>query len=115
MKETSRAFTAKIAGRETVMEGADMRAVVLTLDAGQCIPWHYHSTITDAFVCLTGPMVVETRAPRNAYTLNPGERCAVPPMTAHHVHGSNDGPCSFLILQGAGEYDNVLVGGDPER
>jgi quercetin dioxygenase-like cupin family protein len=111
MKEGSRAFTAAIACRETVMEGADMRAVVLTLDRGQHIPWHYHSTIVDAFVCLKGPMVVETRAPRMTYVLNAGERCAVPPMTAHYVHGLNDGPCEFLILQGAGEYDNVLVGG----
>jgi len=116
VKGKSRAFTAAIASRETVMEGADMRAVVLTLDRGQSIPWHYHSTITDAFVCLRGPMlvetrgVVETRAPKATHVLHPGERCAVPPMTAHFVHGQNDGPCQFLILQGAGEYDNVLVG-----
>jgi quercetin dioxygenase-like cupin family protein len=114
VKENSRAFTAAIASRETVMEGADMRAVVLTLDRGQSIPWHYHSTITDAFVCLRGPMLVETRAPKATYVLHPGERCAVPPMTAHYVHGQNDGPCQFLILQGAGEYDNVLVGGQQD-
>jgi quercetin dioxygenase-like cupin family protein len=114
MKEGSRAFTLAIAGYETVMEGADMRAVVLTLDHGQSVPWHYHSTITDAFTCLRGPMVVETRAPRATHVLNPGEQCAVPPMTAHHVHGQDNGPCQFMILQGAGEYDNVLVGGHPE-
>src|SRR6476646_10196150 len=60
MKERARAFTPAIAGREVVMEGQDMRAVVLTLAAGQSIPWHYHSDITDSFVCLEGPMVVET-------------------------------------------------------
>jgi quercetin dioxygenase-like cupin family protein len=114
MQETSRGFTLKIAGYETVMEGADMRAVVLTLDQGQCVPWHYHSTITDAFVCLKGPMVVETRAPRMTHVLHAGERCAVPPMTAHYVHGLDDGPCAFMVLQGAGEYDNVLVGGAPD-
>jgi quercetin dioxygenase-like cupin family protein len=37
------------------MEGEDMRAVVLTLDQGQNVPWHYHSTITDSFVCLQSP------------------------------------------------------------
>jgi quercetin dioxygenase-like cupin family protein len=111
MKVTSRAFTPSIAGYETVMEGADMRAVVLTLDRGQNVPWHYHSTITDSFVCLRGPMVVETRAPRAAHVLQPGDRCVVPPMTAHYVHGQEDGPCQFMILQGTGDYDNVLVGG----
>jgi quercetin dioxygenase-like cupin family protein len=111
MKEGSRDFNLAIAGYETVMEGADMRAVVLTLGEGESVPWHYHSTITDSFVCLKGPMVVETRAPRASHILNPGERCAVPPMTAHHVHGQNNGPCQFLILQGTGTYDNVLVSG----
>ena len=103
----------EIAGRELIAEGADLRVQVLTMAAGQAVPWHYHSEISDTMVCLEGPMVVETRAPRMTYVLSPGERCAVPPMTAHYVHGLNDGPCEFLILQGAGEYDNVLVGGQP--
>ena len=97
--------------RQSVMEGADMRATVVTCAAGQCVPWHYHSEITDAFVCLKGPMVVETRAPRNEYVLQPGERCEVPPKVAHHVHGLDGGPFEFLIVQGVGVYDNIPVGG----
>ena len=104
---------AKIAGRETVMEGADMRVTVLTLAEGECIPWHYHNEITDSFVCLEGPMVVETRAPRAEYVLGPGERCEVPPKVAHYVHGLTDGPFKFLIIQGVGVYDNIAVGGGP--
>jgi len=100
-----------IAGRETVAEGADLRVVVLTLAAGQCVPWHYHSTITDSFVCLEGPMVVETRAPHAVHRLQPGERCAVPPKTAHYVHGEKDGPCKFMLVQGVGVYDFMPVGG----
>jgi quercetin dioxygenase-like cupin family protein len=71
----------EIAGRELVAEGTDLWVQVLTLAAGQCVPWHYHSEITDAFVCLEGPMVVETRAPPNEYLLTTGQRCAVPPRT----------------------------------
>jgi quercetin dioxygenase-like cupin family protein len=110
MKEGKRPPLAEIAGRETVMEGTDMRVRVLTLAASQCIPWHYHSEITDSFVCLKGPMVVETRAPRAMHVLQPGERCAVGPMTAHYVHGKDHGPCEFMVLQGVGVYDNVAVG-----
>src|SRR6516162_6272552 len=55
-----------IAGHELVAEGADLREQVLTLAAGQCVPWHYHTEISDSFVCLEGPMVVETRAPRQS-------------------------------------------------
>jgi len=87
-----------------------MRASILTLDAGQFVPWHYHSEITDRFVCLNGPMVVETRAPKARYELRPGETCAVAPRTAHVVRGKDDGPCKFLLLQGVGVYDNVAVG-----
>jgi quercetin dioxygenase-like cupin family protein len=100
----------EIADRELVAEGTDLRVQVLTLSRGQCIPWHYHSEITDAFVCLEGPMVVETRAPRNEYLLTQGQRCAVQPRTAHYVHGQADGPCKFLIVQGVGVYDFVPVG-----
>ena len=110
MREGGRGITLEIAGYETAMEGADMRAVVLTLAAGQCVPWHYHSEISDSFICLEGPMVVETRAPRATHVLRAGDRCTVPPKTAHWVRGENDGPCRFMILQGVGVYDNVAVG-----
>jgi quercetin dioxygenase-like cupin family protein len=100
-----------LAGRELVAEGADLRVQVLTLAAGQCVPWHYHSEVSDHMVCLEGPMVVETRAPRAAHRLMPGERCTVPPKTAHYVHGENDGPCRFMIVQGVGVYDFNPVGG----
>jgi quercetin dioxygenase-like cupin family protein len=104
---------AEIKGRETVMEGADMRVRVLTLAESECIPWHYHNNITDSFVCLEGPMIIETRAPRAEYVLQPGERCEVPPKVAHYVHGLNDGAFKFLIVQGVGVYDNIPVGGKP--
>ena len=110
MKEGKRELQLDEIRSETVMDGADMRAKVYTLAAGQRIPWHYHSKIADVFFCLEGPMVVETRAPRATHLLRAGERCTVPPMTAHCVHGPDDGPCKYLILQGVGEYDNHAVG-----
>jgi quercetin dioxygenase-like cupin family protein len=110
MKERSRGNYA-IAGREVVAEGADLRVMIMTLAAGECVPWHYHSEITDEFVCMEGPMVVETRAPRATHVLAPGQRCTVEPKTAHYVHGKDDGPCRFLIVQGVGVYDFNLVGG----
>jgi quercetin dioxygenase-like cupin family protein len=108
--ETRSRGTYELAGREIVAEGADLRAQVLTLAAGQSVPWHYHSEITDSFVCLEGPMIVETRAPRHNYRLLAGERCAVPPKTAHYVHGDGGGACKFLVIQGVGIYDFVPVG-----
>lgn len=99
-----------IKGRETVAEGADLRVTILTLDRGECVPWHWHSEVTDDFVCMEGPMVVETRAPRHEYVLKPGERCTVRAKTAHYVHGVDGGPCRFMIVQGVGVYDYNAVG-----
>jgi len=99
-----------IKAHETVQEGADLRVSILTLDKGERVPWHSHSEIADDFVCMEGPMVVETRAPRNRYVLQPGGRCSVPAKTAHTVHGLDDGPCKFLIVQGVGVYDYIAVG-----
>ncbi len=102
---------AKIANRELVMEGLDMRVQVLTLGKNDSIPWHYHSGITDYFVCLEGSLVVETRAPKASHILKVGQRCEVSPMVAHYVHGLNMTPTKFMILQGVGTYDNIPVGG----
>ncbi|MGI9381945.1 MAG: cupin domain-containing protein [Methyloligellaceae bacterium] len=100
----------EIEHRELVAEGADLRVQVLTLAAGQCVPWHYHSEITDSFVCLEGELVVETRAPRATHLMGPGERCTVGPNTTHTAHGKDDGPCKFMIIQGVGVYDFMAVG-----
>jgi mannose-6-phosphate isomerase-like protein (cupin superfamily) len=55
-------------------------------------------------------MVVETRAPREVWELQPGETCRVPPRRAHRVTGKNSGPCKFAVLQGTGTYDFNAVG-----
>ncbi len=101
----------EIADRELVAEVTDLRVQVLSLAAEQSVPWHYHSEVTDSFVCLEGRTKVVTRAPRKTYLLMPGERCAVAPNTAHRVHGENDGPCKFMVIQGIGRYDFLPVGG----
>lgn len=109
MKDGTHLYTVK--NRETWAEAPGLRVRVLTLAAGECVPWHYHTTITDTFVCLEGPMQVETRAPRATRVLKPGETFAVPPKTAHVVTGVDGGPARFMIIQGVGEYDYVPVGG----
>jgi quercetin dioxygenase-like cupin family protein len=97
--------------REMVAETADLRMVVLTLAPGQEVPWHWHSNVVDHFICLEGPMVVETRAPRETFELMAGQRCAVPARRAHHVSGKGGGACKFALLQGIGRYDFNPVGG----
>ena len=99
-----------VENREIVAATPDLRMVVLTLSRGQEVPWHWHSNVTDNVICLEGPMVVETRAPRERFELAPGERCTIPARRAHRVSGKDGGPCKFAILQGIGPYDFNLVG-----
>lgn len=100
-----------VESREMVAATPDLRMVVLTLTAGQEVPWHWHSHVSDHFICLEGPMVVETRAPREVFELAAGERCTVPARRAHHVSGKAGGRCKFAVLQGIGTYDFNPVGG----
>lgn len=109
MKERTRSNNV-IAGRETIAEGTDLRVRILTLATGESIPWHYHSETTDDIVCMEGTTIVETRAPRATYVLEPGQRCTIGPKIAHYVHGKDDGPCRYLIVQGVGVYDWMPVG-----
>jgi quercetin dioxygenase-like cupin family protein len=100
----------EVAEREILAETPELRMMVLTLPEGQKVPWHWHTNVTDRFFCMQGPMVVETRAPREVFELNPGETCFVPAKRAHRVTGKNGGPCKFCLLQGVGRYDFNLGG-----
>ena len=95
----------RISGRETVHEADGLRVQILSLAAGECVPWHYHTQVRDIFVGLEGTTVVETRAPRGRHELGPGEHVGVPAMTAHEVTGKDGRPCRFTIVQGIGEHD----------
>ncbi|HEX7967769.1 MAG TPA: cupin domain-containing protein [Stellaceae bacterium] len=106
--EASRPYI--VEDHEIVAATPELRMVVLTLAAGQEVPWHWHSNVADNVICLEGPMVVETRAPRERFELRPGERCVVPARRAHRVSGKDGGRCKFAILQGVGSYDFNPVG-----
>jgi quercetin dioxygenase-like cupin family protein len=95
--------------RVTVAEAPNLRVRELALAEGQCVPWHYHTTITDTFFCMEGPMVVHTRDAAQRTVLQPGSKFAVAPGMPHRVTGLDDGACRFMIVQGVGVYDYVPV------
>ena len=100
--------------RETIAEVPGLRVRLLELSAGQCVPWHRHTLITDTFFCMQGPLQVATRGPGDTrvHVLRAGETLAVEPGLAHRVTGVDDGPCTFMIVQGVGEYDYVPLEDD---
>lgn len=99
----------RIAGRELVAENDGLRVQILTLGDSENIPWHYHSVVSDIFICLEGTTVIETKATR--HELAPGKHCVVPPKTAHEVTGKDGNGCRFVIVQGVGAHDFIPVGG----
>ena len=62
-----------ITGRDIVADADGMRVQIMTLGAGEVIPWHYHTIVTDVFVGLEGTVVIETRAPSACHELEPGK------------------------------------------
>ena len=105
--------TYQVESSGTVAQTDALRVRVFTLAAGQEVPWHYHSHVTDTFFCLEGTLSVETRSPGAHHRLEVGDRCAVPPMTAHRVTGHDGRRVRFLIVQGVGTYDFCPVGQTP--
>ena len=84
----------------------------ISLAQGEVIPWHWHTSVTDRFVCLEGVLVVETLAPQECYRLEVGGECLVPAKVAHKVSGGKGEPCRFMVIQGVGPYDFHAVGCD---
>jgi len=94
-----------IDNRQWIAETPDVRVQILTLGQGQEVPWHYHTQVTDTFVCLEGTVVVTMDD--DVRELQAGETFAVAPETSHQVAGKSGGKCRFLIVQGIGTYDFV--------
>ena len=93
--------------RITLAEVPGLRVRQLRLAAGQCVPWHYHSDISDTFFCMQGPMCVKTRDPVDEVILVAGETVAIPPGRPHYAAGVDLRACQFMIVQGVGTYDYV--------
>ena len=94
-----------IQGRKLIARSDGLKVQILTLAAGEEIPWHSHSIIDDIFFCMEGPMVIETRCPESTQKLRPGHTLEVPSGQPHRVAGAAGGSCRFLLVQGVGEHD----------
>ena len=102
----------KLRKRRMIAETNGLRVQILTLDGDEEVPWHYHTEISDTFICLDGPMVVEMKDPPGDRELETGDVFDVPPGTPHRVVGKDGGYCRFVIVQGIGEHDFIPVGDD---
>jgi quercetin dioxygenase-like cupin family protein len=58
---------------------------------------------------MKGPMCVKTRDPEDEFILAAGETVAIPPGRPHYAAGVDLQACQFMIVQGVGTYDYVLI------
>ena len=91
------------------LERPGFRINELQISPSQSVPWHYHSNIGDTFYVLDGRLRIFLREPEEEVCLDAGDAYAVAPRRPHHVTNGGDGSATFLVLQGIGEYDFVLL------
>ena len=96
---------------EVIAQSAEMRFTLYTLAPGAQIPWHFHSEVSDWYICREGVFAVETRSPDETVTLAQGEMHQVPTRRVHRVLNQGDGACHFALVQGLGKYDFNPVDG----
>lgn len=94
---------------ETILETADVRVRILTLDVGKETPWHSHTAVTDHMLCLTGKIAIECRAPEEVVALESGGRCEVVVGRVHRVVNQSEIEAQYLLVQGVGRYDFVTA------
>lgn len=98
-----------VAGRERILETGEARVTLLTLDPGQAIPPHRHTTVTDTTFCLSGTASLRLRDPAETIALSPGARATVPPGRVHDLTNTGTTQARLLLIQGPGAYDFLPV------
>ncbi len=96
---------------EEVLVKTDSVSVrILELEAGEALPWHHHSEVTDYVFALDGDIEVQLRAPDEKVLLAPGNRYTVATGRVHRVVNLCDKKTKYLLVQGIGKYDFNKVG-----
>jgi mannose-6-phosphate isomerase-like protein (cupin superfamily) len=83
----------------------------LRMSPTQRVPWHCHTTIEDTFYVLEGRVRVSLREPDDQVELEVGETWGpVRPGRPHLVTNPGTESATFLVLQGMGDWDFVVLG-----
>ena len=90
---------------EVIAHSADVRFTLYTLEPGGEIPWHYHSEVTDWFICREGVFEIDGQSPESSVTLAVGEMYQMPVRRVHRVVNRSDSVCRFALVQVLGAYD----------
>ncbi|GFE56485.1 cupin domain-containing protein [Geobacter sp. AOG1] len=92
-------------GNEDIIRTDNVLVREMELSDGAATEWHFHSQVSDYFVCLEGKVRVETKNLDGALVLEPGQRFLVPPGRVHRVINVAGRISKYLLVQGVGRYD----------
>lgn len=92
-----------------IQNPTDFRMVETELAQSEQLPWHYHNTVADTFYVISGEMKLLIESPSEEVYLNPGQTYTVAPRRPHSVVNHGTGPMYFVLLQGFGNHDYVLI------
>jgi quercetin dioxygenase-like cupin family protein len=81
---------------------------IMELEKDASAKWHFHSEVTDFFVCLKGAIQVQTKNPDESTSLQPGQQAQVAPRKVHRVVNIYADKTEYLLIQGVGSYDFCL-------
>lgn len=90
---------------EVLIKTDSVSVRILELEAGEVLPWHYHSEVTDYIFALDGEIEVQLKSADEKVTLTPGQRCDVPTGGVHRVVNLCKRKTKYLLIQGVGKYD----------
>ncbi|MBO6520588.1 MAG: cupin domain-containing protein [Rhodospirillales bacterium] len=99
-----------VANVDVVAETPALRVIELTLEPGQCVPWHAHPENADIFYPIAGVIDIHEKMPETVTRIGVGETHTVPARRAHLVHNPTDATIRFLNIQGPGAYDYLAIG-----
>lgn len=94
-------------GVEHLIRTENVSVRVMELEEGGATSWHYHSEVSDYFVCLSGKVRVESDGADKIFELCPGQRTEVPVQRVHRVVNLYKGKSEYLLVQGVGRYDFI--------
>lgn len=107
VKDSSALYEVERRARHAERPG--FRISELQISPTQQVPWHYHSHVQDTFYVLEGELRLFLRDPKEEVRLRPGETYSVRLGRPHLVTNAAPSSTTFLVLQGIGEYDYVLL------
>ena len=86
----------------------EARVARIFLDPGESSPAHYHSSVIENVVCLSGKIAIKFGTGSDQKLLTPGQICEIEQHIEHYLMNPSKAKSEYLLVQ-KGDYDFVPV------